>query len=76
MKISKALFDDPKAARNVAATMHEAPRESKAWAAWVLLGMISGASLAGIAYEYKERLRGASERTIPTVSAKSTEVTR
>lgn len=55
MKISKALFDDPRAARNVAETMHEAPRESKAWAAWVLVGMALGASLAGIAYEYKER---------------------
>ncbi len=59
MKISKVLFDDPRAARNVASTMHEAPRESKAWAAWVLLGMVAGASLAGIAYEYKERYRGA-----------------
>jgi len=76
MKISKALFDDPKAARNVAATMHEAPRESKSWAAWVLVGMVLGASLAGIAYEFKERYRGADVRMSPTHSANTTEAPR
>ncbi len=76
MKISKVLFDDPRAARNVASTMHEAPRESKAWAAWVLLGMVAGASLAGIAYEYKERYRGADVRMSPTHSANTTEAPR
>lgn len=39
----------------IASTIHEAPRESKSWAAWVLVGVVLGASLAGIAYEFKER---------------------
>lgn len=76
MKISKALFDDPKAARNVAATMHEAPRESKSWAAWVLVGMVLGASLTGIAWEYNKRYRGADVRMSPTHSANPTEAPR
>jgi hypothetical protein len=76
MKISKVLFDDPRAARNVASTMHEAPRESKAWFAWMLLGMLVGASLAGIGYEYKERYRGADVRMSPTHSANTTEAPR
>lgn len=57
MKISKVLFDDPRAARNVASTMHEAPRESKAWLGWLLLGVMAGSSITGIAYEYQERYR-------------------
>jgi len=48
-------------------------RESKAWVAWVLLGMMAGASLAGIAYELKERYRGADVRMSPTHSANTTE---
>ena len=59
--------------------MHEArpvERESRAWAAWVLLGMVAGASLAGIAYEYKERYRGADVRMSPTHSANTTEAPR
>ena len=58
------------------AMREEAPRESRAWAAWVLLGMIAGASLAGIAYEFKERYRGADVRMSPTHSANTTAVPR
>lgn len=76
MKISKVLFDEPVTARNVAKTMHEAPRESKSWAAWVLVGMVLGASLTGIAYEFKERYRGADVRMSPTHSANPTAVPR
>lgn len=59
MKISKVLFDDPRAARNVASTMHEAPRGSRAWVAWLLLGMMAGGSIMGTWDMYKERYRGA-----------------
>ncbi len=76
MKISKVLFDDPRAARNVASTMHEAPRESKAWVAWVLVGMMAGGAIVGIGYEYKERYRGADVRMSPTHSANTTEAPR
>ena len=77
MKISKALFDDPRAARNVAETMHEARREPVTnWLVWLLAGMVAGASLAGIAYEFKERYRGADVRMSPTHSANTTDAPR
>lgn len=56
MKISKALFDDPRAARNVAETMHEAPRESKAWIGWLLAGLIVGGMVTDVWHMYEERL--------------------
>lgn len=57
MKISKVLFDDPRTARNVASTMHEAPRESKAWLGWLLLGVMAGGAIVGTWSMYQERYR-------------------
>lgn len=35
------------------------PRESKAWLAWLLLGMMAGGSIMGTWDMYQERYRGA-----------------
>ncbi len=78
MKLSKALFDDPRAARNVASAMHEAPRESRAWIGWLLLGVIAGGGVVDVWHMYEERLvrddRGVSQsqssgQEIPTTGA-------
>lgn len=73
MKISKALFDDPKAARNVAKTMHEAPRESNCWFAWFLAGLMFGGLAMKLQTEYDRNYRGADVRMSPTHSANPTE---
>jgi hypothetical protein len=41
---------------SIATTIHESPRESRAWLGWLFLGMIAGGSLMGIYGVYQERL--------------------
>lgn len=41
---------------SIASTIHESPRESKAWLGWLFLGMMFGGSCMGIWDMYQERL--------------------
>jgi hypothetical protein len=40
----------------IASTIHESPRESRAWLGWLFLGMMFGGACMGIWDMYQERL--------------------
>ena len=42
---------------SLATTMHESPRESKAWLGWLFLGMMAGGAMMGIWDIYQDRAR-------------------
>jgi hypothetical protein len=54
----------------IASTIHESPRESRAWLGWLFLGVMVGGSLMGLWDMYQERLER-SERASYRVPAES-----
>jgi hypothetical protein len=55
---------------SIASTIHESPRESKAWLGWLFLGMMFGGSCMGIWDMYQERVQ-LNERASYRVPAES-----